>query len=1212
MGVVVSSPVHPSENVLVDLDVALGKDQTIEDNRKETIGVLRRLPNLKNVTERDVVDTCVLLQEAKEKKVQVAQGTGSIPNKLTQKEIDDQIRIYNTERVCVVIDHRIRRFYEDDSWITGLTSGKIKNVEVGTHELNFAQEYMDEFRKKRTEKQDKEKTKNLANIFCRRLNIQEIQDAINHVNRYQSVVRVMRSATSKELRASMKIKYFDLNEVVKGKKEETFVAYHKLLTQSKDEGEKRAVYVKVAGNDNVTGEDIEQCLKEIKRIITHHAAILKINQVISIRKADTKNIMSALQHQNAELELPSEETDEDSDREREYQILLYEAYTDKAVGKADIRMEKDDIQRVLLSRDILKKIDLLKDDQKDDTCFLLESLRKDEMNICEYLEDEMDESDEWSLASLIFDERDNKKTGTTDEKRCKFLTRQEIKGIVKEFKAVWDIQKGNPQELQKHWDTVLRDANVLPDGTKSQKEAEFEKLEGYRKLFKDEVEHQQGKKVLPKAKRGFENLLRRKDVQRIMFELYPAIISINKVIELFIDAKTQGKNEQQDKVKDRQRRKLIDDLEKKCLKAISEKSANLVEGILVDNKNKGFLTLLSGKREGNKQEKRNQKDQVAEDKCFKERLTWKEMRETLSDMKDLECFVVKIISRKVTDTECLDYYKKELKEKADMMKYYRYRSEGGNKDGHEGENYEELWGHTILHLAVCFDKTETASAILQGTPDLINTDIGTWPDNKDTYKGLTPFHIAVAHGQVDLVKRMLKRFGRKKADRIGQRMNGTVFMGQLPFHTAVLCYLNDPNKDDTCRDPENRFVKIIQLLVEKDDVFEEQNYRGDTVLHSIMRFVRCFPSLERRTVDMMSWLESLMDKRAMDAGEDVIDCKRKLFFAKNKTHMTALQLATESGHINLFAYFMKVKGVYLIEYPHDNIYEIRRCDVTEMDKIALITAQRYPTQTRRNDQTAPDESRDVGSSYGDLDDEKGQPEICKSSFSNFRNQSVAELLCCQNLPVATELVRADVFEEMVRRKLNTYWVPFWILSVFHVSLICLLCVYVVARAGAIEGISWAPRGFLEFCNIVTFLCSILYFVQEFPLRYCFAKQPFAWAAVHHNVVYRVFFVLFAVCLFADSILYRIPNSVFVDYKTTFLILAIVVGTWPILFFLRISRRFSLYIVLLNEALFKTVVPFAVLILMQVFVFSACMHATFLHNEQNSSVLEEFHNTACLY
>ncbi|XP_071107817.1 coiled-coil domain-containing protein 110-like [Haliotis cracherodii] len=629
MGVVVSSPVHPSENVLVDLDVALGKDQTIEDNRKETIGVLRRLPKLKNVTERDVVDTCVLLQEAKEKKVQVAQGTGSIPNRLTQKEIDDQIRIYNTERLCVVIDHGIRRLYEDDSWITGLTSGKIKNVEVGTHELNFAQEYMDEFRKKRTEKQDQEKTKDLANIFCRRLDIQEIQDAINHVNKYQSVVRVMRSATSKELMASMKIKYFDLNELVKGKKERTFVAYHKLLTQSKDEGEKRAVYVKVAGNDNVTDEDIKQCLKEIKRIIAHHAAILKINQVISIRKADTKNIMSALQLQDAELELPSEETDEDSDREREYQILLYEAYTDKAVGKADIRMERDDIQRVLLSRDILKKIDLLKDDQKDDTCFLLESLRKDEMNICEYLEDEMDESDEWSLASLIFCERDNKKTGTTDENSCKLLTRQEIKRIVKEFKAVWDIQKGNPQELQKHWDTVLRDANVLPDGTKSQKEAEFEKLEGYRKLFKGEVEHQQGEK----AKRGFENLLRRKDVQRIMFEsqfrsigqMYPAIISINKVIELFIDAKTQGKNEQQDKDKDRQRKKVIDDLEKKCLRAIREKSANLVDRILVDNKNKGFLTVLSGKREGNKQE-----FQVAEDKCFKERLTWKQMRETLS------------------------------------------------------------------------------------------------------------------------------------------------------------------------------------------------------------------------------------------------------------------------------------------------------------------------------------------------------------------------------------------------------------------------------------------------------------------------------------------------------------------------------------------------------------------------------------------------------
>ncbi|XP_067671693.1 transient receptor potential cation channel subfamily V member 6-like [Haliotis asinina] len=593
------------------------------------------------------------------------------------------------------------------------------------------------------------------------------------------------------------------------------------------------------------------------------------------------------------------------------------------------------------------------------------------------------------------------------------------------------------------------------------------------------------------------------------------------------------------------------------------------------------------------------------------------LQQVLEDWRDIEDFVMKIVSLRVTDTKCLYHYQKTLKDKKGMIKYYRYRRNKGDREGsekderewskkaerkwsnkntdkHEGEDFEELWGHTVLHLAVCANKTETATAILEDAPDLINIDIGTWPDNTDTYKGLTPFLIAVAQGNFVLVKLMLGMVSKDACDRewIGKRMNGTVFMAQLPFHTAVLCYMNDPNKDDTYREPENRFVKTIELLSEEEDVFKKTNYLGDTVLHSIMRFVKCFPACEERTVDMMSYLESLMKQKAEGAKEDVIDYKRKIFFRQNKNHMTALQLAAESGHIKLFAYLFKVKGVYLMEHPHDELYEIRRFDVTEMDKIALIEAQgSLPPKNK----TGTDDKK--GSSV----EAKGKQ---KPSPPNSTDNSVAEILCCQRLPVATELVRGDVFEEMVRRKMDTYWPLLLFLCIFHVSSICILCVYVVARAGVTEGIYW-PSGFLEFCNIYTFVCSILYFVQEFPFRFCFTKQPFALTAMHHNVVYRVTFVLFAIFLFADSVLYRIPNSVFVNYKSTCLVLAIIVGTWPILFFLRMFRRFSVYIVLLNEALFTAVVPLAVLILMQVFVFTACMHASFLHSEANDTVVEDF-------
>lgn len=67
-------------------------------------------------------------------------------------ESSDSVLFITDERVCVVVDHGIRGIYEDHSWIAELKSGKLENLEVDSTALSFAQEYMDEFRKRRTEK----------------------------------------------------------------------------------------------------------------------------------------------------------------------------------------------------------------------------------------------------------------------------------------------------------------------------------------------------------------------------------------------------------------------------------------------------------------------------------------------------------------------------------------------------------------------------------------------------------------------------------------------------------------------------------------------------------------------------------------------------------------------------------------------------------------------------------------------------------------------------------------------------------------------------------------------------------------------------------------------------------------------------------------------------------------------------------------------------
>ena len=106
---------------------------------------------------------------------------------------------------------------------------------------------------------------------------------------------------------------------------------------------------------------------------------------------------------------------------------------------------------------------------------------------------------------------------------------------------------------------------------------------------------------------------------------------------------------------------------------------------------------------------------------------------------------------------------------------------------------------------------------------------------------------------------------------MGSLFNDTVMMGQLPLSIAALTFN----------------LGMVDLLLDKKAKLYYQNDRGDTVLHSLVRYAAIFEDKQDDVVRMMKALDQKLETHPADKSPQV-------------SHVLLLLLFLLSGQLHLF------------------------------------------------------------------------------------------------------------------------------------------------------------------------------------------------------------------------------------------------------------------------------------------------------------------------
>lgn len=106
---------------------------------------------------------------------------------------------------------------------------------------------------------------------------------------------------------------------------------------------------------------------------------------------------------------------------------------------------------------------------------------------------------------------------------------------------------------------------------------------------------------------------------------------------------------------------------------------------------------------------------------------------------------------------------------------------------------------------------------------------------------------------------------------MGSLFNDTVMMGQLPLSIAALTFN----------------LEMVDLLWDKKAKLYYQNDRGDTVLHSLVRYAAIFEDKQDDVVRMMKALDQKLETHPADESPQV-------------SHVLLLLLFLLSGQLHLF------------------------------------------------------------------------------------------------------------------------------------------------------------------------------------------------------------------------------------------------------------------------------------------------------------------------
>nr|KAG5693153.1 hypothetical protein BaRGS_035351 [Batillaria attramentaria] len=315
--------------------------------------------------------------------------------------------------------------------------------------------------------------------------------------------------------------------------------------------------------------------------------------------------------------------------------------------------------------------------------------------------------------------------------------------------------------------------------------------------------------------------------------------------------------------------------------------------------------------------------------------------------------------------------------------------------------------------------------------------------------------------------------------------------------------------------------------------------------------------------------------------------QRDVWLMENEDRLTALRLSAKLAQPELFKLILGLKGVYVHFNFKDGPFDSLRCDITEIDAVAcrIWFDENILSKDLTKNKVSPDTKRADG-----MTSTAARPTTV--------GVSILEIICeTGRFEKALEMLSTYVVKSIIREKWRHYQPLFVIWFIAHVILMVFFTTYAVYKARIIRcqelqqlnttgatGASSAEEAFVRGGAIVAVFVSVfLLFLEAVRI---WKRQPFKLRLIHHNGVYRVLLVIFALSLLTDSI-WAVPDN------NHFLVLALLVGWWFMTFFLRPCRKFSFLTVMLQKVLLGDLLRFGVILFLVLLAFSVAMYITYL-------------------
>ncbi|GFO36277.1 transient receptor potential cation channel subfamily v member 1 [Plakobranchus ocellatus] len=531
-----------------------------------------------------------------------------------------------------------------------------------------------------------------------------------------------------------------------------------------------------------------------------------------------------------------------------------------------------------------------------------------------------------------------------------------------------------------------------------------------------------------------------------------------------------------------------------------------------------------------------------------------------------------------------------------------------------------LWetsDQTVLHLAATFHSCKRLVTTILEIEPVMASAVRYGP-----HAGLTPLHIIISKGDIETTEACLKLMN--PVDRgltfnslaTGIRFKRTVLMGETALSAAILKFLPEGVASDS-----SDLLALTSLLVDAGASLDDQNSRGDTAIHTLIRYAHLYPERRNQVLEMLAELQHFMLTPATnDRNTWGRRFARKVWFQQNKEQMTALQLAATLGEHEIVCFIMELQWIYRTLHDYDGIFETNKYDITEIDTLAKI-------------EWCKDQEKNFSQLF--LEHEP----LCKkiqrlflcydSVVARRSTPAILEVICEIDVEAACSIISTPVVRKLISAKWKRYKYWFYLWAFYYISSLFFMSAYASfkfryvhylsktisidgtnndsisqnATESRIQPVRFAPSSLDEptelqiaFINIgCTFaLIFSLFSIYLEIVRSFVQRKPWNLLLVHHNGQYRLLLFVNALALGVDSVWFLLSPRT--NHKTP-MILALLSGWWFSTFFLRPFKKFSFFTVMLIKVLLGDMLRFFTIIIIALASFTMAMHLLFLNSQK---------------